>query len=366
MILSEKMALTRRSVLQKTFLILLFFIMAIPAVLRGGIGNDYMRYVAFFHLVNARAYVPTERGFNTLVRFLYALCGYENYILVFAVFAVLTILFFLRAVCDQAEHRWFSLFLFVAFGYYFQIYNTVRYYFALSLVMMALSMLLKRRYAGFVLLVLLAALFHKSALIVLLLYPLCMLSWSVKGIIVCGIVIAAASFFRDFWMRVVVFLYPSYEGTEFLSGGSGSLVQLIRCAAVLVLAGIVAFFAARKDTVIALEEVSSSEEVIFRNRQLKVYTQMQLLALMIYLFGAFIPEVSRIGYYLTFTQIFLIPMLLYRLPAVKNLKKAAIVLAVCAGLLYFGFFVREASEPDVRIFPYRSFLFTEIPEAIVE
>ena len=364
--MSARATWTRKEVLQKTFLILLFFVMAVPAVLRGGIGNDYMRYVAFMHLANARAYVPTEWGFNALVRFLYSLCGYENYILVFGVFAVLTLLFFLRAIYEQAEHLWFSLFLFIAFGYYFQIYNTVRYYFALSLVMMALSMLLKRRPVWFLILVSAAALFHKSALIVLVLYPLCMLTWSVKGVLVFGAVFAVASLFRGFWMRVVVFLYPSYEGTEFLAGGSGSLTQLLRCAMVLVLAGAVAYLQTRKGAVTEIREVASSDEACFRRRQLRVYTQMQLLALFVYAFGAFIPEVSRIGYYLTFTQIFLIPMLLFRLPSSKNLKRTAVALTVCAGLVYFGFFVQRASGEDVSIFPYRSFLFYEIPEAIIE
>ena len=44
-------------------------------------GNDYAKYVEFMHLVNCDAYVPTEAGFNLLVKIIYGLSGFENYLL---------------------------------------------------------------------------------------------------------------------------------------------------------------------------------------------------------------------------------------------------------------------------------------------
>ena len=45
-------------------------------------------------------------------------------------------------------------------------------------------------------------------------------------------------FLQDFYLKLVVFLYPTYEDTEYLEGGT-SYISILRCAAVLGFAGIV-------------------------------------------------------------------------------------------------------------------------------
>ena len=131
--------------LRRSCLLLILVILAVPAILRQETGNDYLRYVEFFHLASIDAYVPTEKGFNLLVKAIYALCGYENYLLVFAVYAILTIGLMLLAIRQQAEDFAFSFFLFMMFGYYFQSFNTMRYYFALSIALVSMTCLLRRR-----------------------------------------------------------------------------------------------------------------------------------------------------------------------------------------------------------------------------
>ena len=69
------------------------------SALRLNVGNDYGPYVERMHLVNSRTAewtpkVTTEAGFNTLAIVIYSLCGFENYVLVFAVLAFFTVLFF--------------------------------------------------------------------------------------------------------------------------------------------------------------------------------------------------------------------------------------------------------------------------------
>ncbi len=197
---------------------LIFLALFIPAALRSNTGNDYLKYVDFMHLIRSNAYVPTETGFNTFVRAVYAASGYENYLLVFALLSAMTIALFLAAVRDQSVDFFLSFFLFMTLGYYFQSYSTVRYYFALAIVIYSLKFFLNREYVPFLLLVLLAAGFHKSVLVVLILYPLALIPWNAV-IYLCGAALCAAfAAFPDFWLKVVVKLYPSYEDTEYLSG----------------------------------------------------------------------------------------------------------------------------------------------------
>lgn len=340
---------SRGSLLRRSCLFLIALILMIPAILRQETGNDYLRYVEFFHLASIDAYVPTEAGFNWLAKAVYSLCGYENYLLLFAIYAVMTILAMLAVIRQQAENFCFSFFLFMMFGYYFQSFNTMRYYFALSLSLLAMTCLMRRQYAGFVILVLLASLFHKTALITLLLYPVAVRRWK-KRELAAGVVPGlAVLLFHEKAMELLLSLYPSWEGTVDLAAGTSiSWVNIAKCLAVLFLAYYVK---------------ADEDPDTFRGRQLVMYRNSAYIGLLLYVFGWFIPEVSRICYYLTFTQIFYLPMLLSGFPETeqgRRQKKLLTILVIAAALVFFALFLRTAYRDTIKILPYKSFLFHDL------
>lgn len=340
---------SRGSLLRRSCLFLIALILMIPAILRQETGNDYLRYVEFFHLASIDAYVPTEAGFNWLAKAVYSLCGYENYLLLFAIYAVMTILAMLAVIRQQAENFCFSFFLFMMFGYYFQSFNTMRYYFALSLSLLAMTCLLRRQYAGFVILVLLASLFHKTALITLLLYPVAARRWKKRELAAAVVPGLAVLLFHEKAMELLLSLYPSWEGTVDLAAGTSiSWVNIAKCLAVLLLAYYVK---------------ADEDPDTFRGRQLVMYRNSAYIGLLLYVFGWFIPEVSRICYYLTFTQIFYLPMLLSGLPETekgRRQKKLLTILVIVAALVFFALFLRTAYRDTIKILPYKSFLFHEL------
>ena len=340
---------SRGSLLRRSCLFLIALILMVPAILRQETGNDYLRYVEFFHLASIDAYVPTEAGFNWLAKAVYGLCGYENYLLLFAIYAVMTILVMLTVIRQQAENFCFSFFLFMMFGYYFQSFNTMRYYFALSLSLLAMTCLLRRKYAGFVILVLLAALFHKTALITLFLYPVAARRWKKRELAASMALGLAVLLLHEKAMELLLSLYPSWEGTVDLAAGTSiSWVNIAKCLAVLLLACYV-----RAD----------EDPETFRGRQLVMYRNSAYIGLLLYVFGWFIPEVSRICYYLTFTQIFYLPMLLSGLPETeqgRRQKKLLTILVIAAALVFFALFLRTAYRDTIKILPYKSFLFHDL------
>lgn len=340
---------SRGSLLRRSCLFLIALILMVPAILRQETGNDYLRYVEFFHLASIDAYVPTEAGFNWLAKAVYSLCGYENYLLLFAIYAVLTILAMLTVIRQQAENFCFSFFLFMMFGYYFQSFNTMRYYFALSLSLLAMTCLLRRQYAGFVILVLLAALFHKTALITLLLYPVAARRWKKRELAAAVVPGLAVLLLHEKAMELLLSLYPSWEGTVDLAAGTSiSWVNIAKCLAVLLLAYYVR---------------ANENPDTFRGRQLVMYRNSAYIGLLLYVFGWFIPEVSRICYYLTFTQIFYLPMLLSGLPETeqgRRQKKLLTILVIAAALVFFALFLRTAYRDTIKILPYKSFLFHDL------
>lgn len=168
---------TRQQILNRLCLVSVFLLLFLVSALRLNVGNDYAKYVEFMHLIRCDAVVPTEFGFNWVVKILYGISGFENYLLVFAVFAFATIYLFLKAIYQQADSFPFSFFLFMALGYYFQTFNTVRYYLALAIALFAIPYVLRKEWGKFILLILLGATMHKSLLVVIPLYFLASRCW---------------------------------------------------------------------------------------------------------------------------------------------------------------------------------------------
>ncbi len=322
---------------------ILWLIMTAVAALRIDVGNDYGNYVTTFHEIYVGGYVVTEPGFNWFVRLIYTLCGGEEFLVIFALFAAVTAYLFLKAMMDQSVDFSMSFALFMLFGLYFRTFNTVRYYFVLAVTLYSLRFVLKKEFGKFLVLIGLAATFHKSVLVVIPLYFIALLPWK-KWMVALGAAAAISlPLFQDFWMQILLKLYPSYQNTVYLEqevGLEGSLLGILRCAAVLLLA-----LAAWKE---AMEDQPTN---LF-------YWKLNLLALALYACASFIPLVSRLGYYLITPHVLLIPGILKRLPSGK--KKTLLTAAVWGlAILYFAYFLLTAHQMGVRVLPYHTWIFME-------
>ncbi|MCR5670062.1 MAG: EpsG family protein [Butyrivibrio sp.] len=338
--------MTRQDMVNIVAVLIIFTLLFLVSALRLNVGNDYAKYVEFMHLVFSRAYVPTEAGFNALTYAVYYLCGYENYILVFAIFAFATVYFFMKALWEQSVSFIMSFGMYMLLGYYFQSISTVRYYLALGMALYSVKYLLKKDWPRFLLLILVGALFHKSLLVVLLLYPIARYNlkrWMYGVFVLLG---ASCLFLQDLYLKVVIFLYPSYKDTEYLEGGT-SYVNIARCLLILILALVL------------------YKNVIKDSAACRFYFNCNFLALVLYVFGSFLPIISRIGYYLTVTHILFVPALIL---GVKDDKKRRIleICAILACVLYFALYMRGASADGVRILPYQTFLFHDMPMTLSE
>lgn len=333
--------ISRAQMLNILSLSAIFILLFSVSALRLNVGNDYAKYVEFMHLIVCNAEVPTEFGFNALVRFLYALSGFENYLLVFGVFAFFTILIFLRGIYVQADHFGASFFLFMMLGYYFQSFNTVRYYLALAIAVAVIPYVLRKEWVKFILLVLLGATLHKSLLVILPLYYLASLNYKKWHLVVMGGLCTTFFFMQDFYLKVLVILYPTYEDTEYLAGGT-SLITIVRCAAVLVLSLIL------------------YKNAVQNSAQNRFYFYCNLGALVMYVCCSFLPVISRIGYYLTVTHIFFIPALVKRVENPKWKRLCTVLVCACAVLFFAILILRKAGADGLRILPYETFIFHEM------
>ena len=347
---------TRQQMCNRVCLFAVFLILFALSACRLNVGNDYAKYVEFMHLVNCDAYVPTEAGFNLLVKILYGLSGFENYLLVFAVYAFVTIGIFLLGMYEQSEDFSLTFFLFMALGYYFQTFSTVRYYLALALALYAMKFVMRGQWGRFTVLILLGSAFHKSLLVVIPLYILAVLPWKKWQLAAGALFCTTFLFCQDFYLKLVVFLYPTYEDTEYLEGGT-SYINILRCLAVLAFSGIVYWSGKRSGSTRGEEQKNA--EVGERYDRAHFYFYLNLGALVLYVFCSFLPIISRIGYYLTVSHILYLPMLLKRVED-RRWRKALRAGILLAAVLYFAIYMSRADNDGTLILPYKTFFFHDM------
>lgn len=338
---------SKQQVLNVVCILSVFLLLFMVSALRMNVGNDYAKYCEYYHLIRCRldtdsAIVPTEPGFNLVVIILYFLSGrQENYFVMFAFFAFFTLLYFMLGMYKQSDSFPMTLMMFMCLGFYFQSFSTVRYYFALAIAFYSIKYVLNREWLKFVIAIGLTAFFHKSVVLVIPMYFLALWSWK-KWQGICLILASSTLIiFKDIYTAIFLKFYPTYENTGLINGGT-STVSILRCCAVLVL-GLVFYKSQIKD-----------------NEKLRFYFNCNIGALIVYLGGGFLPDVSRAAYYLSITHIIFVPSLIVGIKSPKWRRLFTIAL-VLACVIYFAIFIfYEAPRDGLRILPYQTWIYHDM------
>lgn len=328
---------TRQQMFNRILIFAVFFLLFAVSACRIAVGNDYWVYRSDFLMIEQERHVAFEFGFVWVVRLLQSMLNHDQYLPIFAVFSFFTVLFFVRGMAALSEQFCFTVFLLMTGGYYFSSLNSVRYYLVLAVAMYSIKYVLREEWGKFIFWILIAAAFHKSVLVVIPFYFLASRNWKKWHMLFLAAGCASLLLFQDFYRRIIFYFYPFYEGSMFDTGET-SLTNIAKCAAVLVLSLI--YYR------VAIEE----------DRKNRFCFCCNLGALVLYVFASFIPEISRIGYYLNITNIFLIPGIVVKIPE-RRQRILWTVLVAAAFLAYFALFLRSAYSTDIRLLPYRNWIF---------
>ncbi len=308
---------------------------------RIAVGNDYWVYRDNFKLIAQGRHVSSEIGFNLVVDWMQELFGYDQYLPIFGLFSLVTVFFFVKALHDQGTDYAFSLFLLLTGGYYFNSLNSVRYYLALAVALYAMKYVLRGEYGKFILWIAAGAAFHKSILLVIPVYLAARLLAQAKlkkwhygaG----ALLLLSLVFGQNFYREIIFRFYPYYENSAF-DNGELSYVNIAKCAAVLVLC-------------LICYQRSLKEDLMNR-----FYFFLNLAGLVVYCCGSFIPEVSRVGYYMIVSQTFLLPRLL------RDIRRGWFCTLCYVGVIgafagYFVVLLYKMYDVDVRLLPYLNWIF---------
>lgn len=342
---------SRQQVMNGLSLLSIFILLFAVSALRLNVGNDYAKYTEYFHLIRCsldtdNIVVPTEPGFNLVCIIIYLLSSREeNYLCMFAFFAFVTILLFLKGIYDQADSFSMSFAMFMCLGYYFQSFSTIRYYFALSIAFVSIPYLLNKKWGKFIALIILGSLFHKSVILVIPMYYLAQRSWKKLEVVILLGLSATMILFKDLYISIFYKFYPTYEDTGLVNGGT-SYIAIVRCVGVLLLSLIFYKRLIRDDT------------------KLKFYFNLNIGALLVYLCAGFLPDVSRAGYYLNVSHILFIPALINGIKDVRIRRVCKIAFIAGCAVYFLLFLIKEAPADGLRILPYQTFIYHDMVDIL--
>ena len=356
----------RRQARNGVALVGIYCLMTGVSACRIAVGNDYWVYRDNFSLIAQERHVSSEFGFNYTVKWLQLLFGYDNYLPVFAFFSIITVFFFVKALRDQGSYFAFSLYLLMTGGYYFNSLNSVRYYLALAIALYSMKYVLRGEYGKFLLWILAGAAFHKSVLLAAPVYLTARLLAAVRlkkwHYIAGGLLLLSLVFGQGFYREIIFYFYPYYRGSVF-DNGQLSYVNILKCAGVLGLCLIcwrrsLGWNAFPQECRFENAPAAGGIKPVYEERVLarRFYFFLNLAGMLVYCCGSFIPEVSRVGYYMIISQIFLIPELLEGMPRGwwRKLCRAG---AAGAFGVYFLLLLKGMYAVDIRLLPYLNWIF---------
>lgn len=161
---------------KKLYLLITYLIIALPAALRYCVGIDYKAYLDLYNRMISYGSVDTALKAHIVERSFLYLSFFSNQIFhsawfVFAFYAIFTQLFMLLGMWNFRKYVSPSLMMFIYLcGYYWRTYNIFRQALAVAIIFFGFRYIKGKKLVRFLVCVLIAGVFHKTALLAVFVY----------------------------------------------------------------------------------------------------------------------------------------------------------------------------------------------------
>ena len=250
---------------------------------------------------------------------------YYDLMVIEAILLMGAILYFLLKNCD---YPWIGLLLFIGFGCFHQSMNVSRQFIAIAFILCAMEFIEKKNPLKFSFFVCIAMMFHSSALIAFLIYPLRRLNIRGKEWILILTTVTVFAL-KNIIVRVfLLFLSSGYQIIDFQTEG----LNLLFVWFLLLL--ILSFISVR-----------------YNNEDAQVALKLVFMSILFQTFVGQIPVVGRLAYY------FIVPFYLMVPNVIKEFQNLSVRIFLITGLVglilvfYIGFYLPGGASDTV---PYLS------------
>lgn len=286
------------------------------------VGTDTGNYIGWLKVITSLDSVwsfPVEKGFTFLVLIASQLSN--NYAILLTFIALICVICYLLTIIHLIPRYETALFLFITLGSYTFFFNGARQGIAVAICFLALRFLLERKAMSYMLLVLLATFFHKTAIIALPLYYLAsnQVGWKqIIAVIFCSAIMAISiSMFSQLAASFIDEKYATY-GQEGEGGG------LIKTLFLLGQATLFLFF---------LRQASTTNS--YYPRLLNIYLIGLIPAIASMISSVNPSGILRLTTYFSHTAILLWPMIFSSF----QIRGNRVIVSICFLLLTLAFFI---------------------------
>lgn len=186
-------------------------------VSRYGIGFDYFNYyillnqckvLSFFDLLTYKG--PIEPGFGVLLKLISFIT--DDIVIMYLILGAIIFLTLMIYIYKYSPEPWVSVYLFVTFGFMFGVMNLLRQYFVAIIFLFAIKYIQNKNFWMFLLVALISASIHKSALIILPIYFIARLDINWKTLTFFASLTLLAYIFCDYAINFITqYIYTDYN-----------------------------------------------------------------------------------------------------------------------------------------------------------
>ncbi len=350
----------RTARLQWTFLLLAGGLFVLVATMRYGIGYDYFNYERLYEQLGPMTAAQLVQdpvgkqfiGYSLVTHLLYrAGLDYRSLLLVINLLMTGVVLWFVKR---YSPLPWMSLFFYLTLQFFAHSMNLFRQSIAATICLLAYPFLKRRKLLPFVLVVLLAAAFHTSALFFLPFYWI--LNWKCDGRLLGGLALAAVPvylFSNRAAQLVTQYLFPNYAGYI----GSRYWAGLGYRYAIFPILYFAAAWLTRR-------------WLLAERQENRILINSSFYVMLLYVFSIHHMILERFSIYLFPYAMLLLPKMVVSVPAVQGESKKKeskrlerqrresvvllAALAVAAGFAYLCFASMQGTNGFHKVYPYVS------------
>lgn len=322
---------------KKIITIFVFLILLIICGTRWFVGTDFNHYLRLYK------YYHTSHKYDGIeITYYIASILMPSFKFVLLFFAVIAVGLKIYTI-SKIKYSLFSILIYFSFMFVSYDMGRMRQGLAISFLFLSIFYLNNKKIYKFIVLILLAFLFHRSSILFIIVYPLCRIKLNKKLVITSLILTLILAFTHfDYYLIQILTKMP------FLGKYSNYLLN-----------GVVYYnfsfnpLEYRRIFLIALFIAFSNDNKI--HNLLKIY----IFGVIIFYIFRDIPTISeRVSYYFTFTEIILIPSMLYNKSSQTKLILYSIFVVYCFYYLYITINTNVLNEFfNCPYLPYQSWLF---------
>lgn len=302
---------------------------------RKNVGTDFLLYSRMYN--NISIFPRVEIGFKYLINFMSGM-GLSSFWFFFLTssLTILIVYYIIKKISDKPSE---SLFLFITLGYFSLQFNIIRQCLAIAVSLYSIKFIIKKDFFKYFVCILMASLFHTTALIMFPFYFISKINISKKRCVEILIILFIVSLMYNQIICLIVRYFPTYEvyltinNYTYDAAGVGSYL--------IILFNLLLF------SVILINK----SKLVKYNKNNNIYINMILFSFFYYFLSLNNTVMIRPGYYLSISFIFILPDL-YQVNKKKLNDKNSIIFVVIF-IIYYLFHILFFN----NMLPYNNVLF---------